>query len=143
MPGYAKSVEATAPAYQPEGQELACAWNRVTLLAAELTLNAVIPLVRLPRGAIVHDVVLKVTDMDTASAGLVAVGVAGDTARYIQGASIQAAGAFRMANNATSAATSIAAVPLAAETVVNLLISTAPGTPAAGTVDISIFYTVE
>lgn len=143
MPTWTKPVDTTAPAYQPEGINGGIAWNRVGLLAAELTLNASYPLVRLPRGAIVHDVVLKVTDMDTATAGLVAVGVPGDTARYIQGASIQAAGSFRAANNATSAATMIAAGPLPAETVVSLLISTAPGTAAAGTVDIAIHYTCE
>lgn len=143
MPTYTKAVAATAPAYQGEGQELACAWNRVGLTAAELTLNAVYPLVRLPRGAVVHDVVFKTTDMDTATSGIASIGVAGDTERYVRRVSIQAAGAFRSANDATAAASMIAAVPLAGETTVDLLIQTAPGTAAAGTVDIAVFYTCE
>jgi hypothetical protein len=143
MPGYTKPVDATAPAYAPRGQDSAIAWNRMTLATNELTLNAVHPMVRLPARAIVHDIVLKVTDMDTATAGIVSVGVAGDTERYIRRVSIQAAGAFRASNDAVAAASMIAAAPLANETTVNLLIQTAPGTPAAGTVDIAVHYTVE
>lgn len=143
MPTYSKSVAATAPAYQGEGQELACAQNRVGFAAAELTLNAVYPLVRLPRGAIVHDVVLKVTDMDSGAAGIVSVGVAGDTERYIRRVSIQAAGTFRAGNDATATGTMIAASALSGETTVDLLVQTAPGTALAGTVDIAVFYTCE
>jgi hypothetical protein len=143
MPTYTKAVAATAPAYQGEGQELACAWNRVGLTAAELTLNAVYPLVRLPRGAIVHDVVIKVTDMDASTTGVASIGVAGDTERYIRRVSIQAAGGFRAANDATSAASMIAAAPLTGETTVDFLVQTAPTTAAAGTVDIAVFYTCE
>ena len=143
MPGYTNAVGATAPAFQPEGKECAVAWNRATFTTGELTLNAVYPLVRLPRGAVVHDITLKVTDMDGATAGVVSVGVAGDTERYIRRVSIQTAGVFRAGNDATAAASMIAATPLANETTVDLLIQTAPGTPAAGTVDISVFYTTE
>lgn len=143
MPGYTKPVAATAPAYAPRGQELACAWNRMTLVAGELTLNAVYPMVRLPRGAVVHDVFLKVTDMDTATSGIASVGVVGDTERFVRRVSIQAAGAFRAANDATAAASMIAAAPLANETTVDFLVQTAPGTAAAGTVDVAVYYTVE
>ena len=48
MPTWTKDVSAAAPVYQGEGQELACAWNRVALATGDLTLNNVIPLVRLP-----------------------------------------------------------------------------------------------
>lgn len=143
MPTYAKAVAATAPAYAPRGQNVAVAWNRVGLATGELTLNAVYPLVRLPRGAVVHDVTFKTTDMDTSTGLVLSVGVAGDTERYVRRLSGQAAGAARMANDATSAASCIAAVPLAAETTVDLLIQAAATTPAAGTVDISVLYTVE
>ncbi len=143
MPTYSKSVAATAPAYQGEGQELACAWNRVTFAAAELTLNATYPLVRLPRGAVVHDVVLKVTDMDTATSGVASIGVSGDTERYIRRVSIQAAGTFRAGNDATATASMIAAAALTGETTVDFLVQTAPGTAASGTVDIAVFYTCE
>jgi len=143
MPGYTKPVDATAPAFAPRGQDSAIAWNRVTLATGELTLNAVYPMVRLPARAIVHDVVLKVTDMDSATAGIVSVGVAGDTERYIRRVSIQAAGTHRAGNDATAAGTMIAAAPLANETTVNLLIQTAPGTAVAGTVDVAVHYTVE
>ena len=143
MPTYSKSVAATAPAYQPEGQDLAVAWNRVGLATGELTLNAVHPLVRLPRGAIVHDVVIKTTDMDTSTGLVLSVGVAGDTERYIRRVSGQAAGTFRAGNDATATASMIAAAALTGETTVDLLIQAAATTPAAGTVDIAVFYTTE
>lgn len=143
MPTYAKPVAATAPAYQSEGQELACAWNRVGVAAAELTLNAVIPAVRLPRGAVVHDVVLKTGDLDTGATGILSVGVAGDTERYIRRVSCQAAGVFRAGNDATAAASMIAAAALTGETTVDILVQTAPGTAQAGTIDIAVYYTCE
>jgi hypothetical protein len=144
MPGYLKPVAATAPAYQGEGQNGAVAQNRVTFLAAELTLNAVYPMVRLPRGAIIHDIVMTVSDMDGATSGIVSLGVAGDAERYIRRVSIQAAGTFRMGNDATAAAAIIAAPrALPNEVTLDLLIQTAPGTAAPGTVDIAVHYTCE
>jgi hypothetical protein len=143
MPTWTKDVTAAAPVYQSEGQELAVAWNRVALATADLTLNNVIPLVRLPRGAIVHDVFIRVTDMDSATSGIVSVGVTGDTERYIRRVSIQVAGAFRAANDATAVGTMIAAGAFTAESTVNLLIQTAPGTALAGTIDIAVYYTCE
>jgi hypothetical protein len=143
MPTYSKSVAATAPAFAPRGQDSAIAWNRVGFATGELTLNAVYPLVRLPKGAIVHEVKLTTTDMDASTGLVLSVGVAGDTERYIRRLSGQAAGTARMANDATAAATCVAAVPLAAETTVDLLIQAAATTPAAGTIDIAVHYTVE
>lgn len=143
MPGYTKSVAATAPAFTPDAQNLGCAWNRVTLATGELTLNAVHPLVRLPYNSRVHDVVLRVSDMDSGAAGIVSVGVAGDTERYIRRVSIQAAGAYRSGNDATAVGTMIAAAAFTGETTIDLLVQTAPGTAVAGTVEIAVFYTVE
>lgn len=143
MPGYIKPVAATAPAYAPRGQELACAQNRMTLATGELTLNAVHPIVRLPRGAIVHDVVFKTTDMDSSTGLIFSVGVVGDTERYVRRVSGQAAGVFRAGNDATAAASMIAAAPLAAETTVDVLVQAAATTPVAGTIDIAVLYTAE
>lgn len=143
MPTYSKAVDATAPAYQSEGQELACAWNRATLATGEMTLNAVIPMVRLPRGAIVHDVVLRTADIDSGTAGILSVGVAGDTERYIRRVSCQAAATFRSGNDATAVGTMLAASALSGETTVDVLIQTAPGTPVAGAIEVAVFYTCE
>ena len=143
MPGYTKPVADTAPAYQPEGQELACAWNRMTLATGELTLNQVHPIVRLPRGAVVHDVVFKTTDMDSSTGLIFSVGVAGDTERYIRRVSGQAAATFRAGNDATATGTMIAAAPLANETTVNVLVQAAATTAVAGTIDIAVYYTTE
>jgi len=144
MPTYPKGTPADRPAFAlTPGAVMHTASERVGILAGDLTLNNVIPLVKLPRGAIVHDVILKVTDMDSGTAGIVSVGVPGDTERYIRRVSCQVAGAFRSANDATAAGTMLAAAPLAADTVVGLLVQTAPGTALAGTVDIAVSYTME
>ena len=145
MPTYPKGTPADRPAFAViPGSVMHVASERVGILTGDLTLNNVIPLVKLPRGAIVHDVILKVTDMDSGAAGVVSVGVAGDTERYIRRVSIQAAGVFRAGNDATAAGTiTAAASALTADTVVNLLVQTAPGTALAGSVDISVIYTME
>lgn len=143
MATYSKSVASTAPAFQADGIEVACAWNRVSIASTELTLNNVIPMVRLPYGAIVHDVTFKNTDMDSGATLILSVGVSGDTERYIRRVSGQVAGVTRAGNDATAAASMIAAVPFTAEGTVDLLIQTAAGTPVAGTVDIAVFYTCE
>jgi hypothetical protein len=143
MPGYTKSVAVTAPAYQGEGQEMAVAWNRATFATGEMTLNAVYPMVRLPRGAVVHDVVFTTGDLDTGAACILSVGVAGDTERYVRRVSGQAAGTFRAGNDATAAASILAAAPLAAETTVDVLFQTAPGTAQAGSMQIAVYYTCE
>lgn len=143
MPGYTKPVGTTAPAFQGEGVECAVAWNRVTLASTELTLNAVWPLIRLPRGAVVHNVIFKTSDMDSSTGLIFSVGVAGDTERYIRRVSGQAAGTFQAGNDATAVTTMIAAVPLVGETTVDLLVQAAATTPVAGTVDVSVYYTCE
>jgi hypothetical protein len=144
MPTYTNPVAVTTPVYTPEGKECAVAWQTMGLATGELTLNAVHPLIYLPRGAVVHDMILITTDMDTSTGLVISVGVAGDTERYIRRLSGQTAGSARIANDATSAATVIAArAALTGDTVVNLLIQAAATTPAAGTVTIGIFYTCE
>lgn len=118
--------------------------NTVALATGDLTLNNVIPLVWLPRGAVVHDAVLITTDMDSSTGLVMSVGVVGDTERYIRRLSGQTAGAARIANDATAAATVIAAAAaLTADTRVDLLIQAAATTAVAGTVKIAIFYTCD
>lgn len=145
MPTYPKGLPADRPAFAlTPGAVMHTASERVTVLTGDLTLNNVIPLVKVPRGAVIHDITMVVSDMDTGAAGIVSVGVAGDTERYIRRVSCQAAGTFRMGNDATAAA-SIAAASrsFAADTVLNLLVQTAPATPAQGTVDIAVVYSME
>lgn len=144
MPTYPKGAPADRPAFTvTPGSLLHCVSERVGIATGDLTLNNVIPLVKLPRGAVVTDVVLRVSDMDSGSAGVVSVGVPGDTERYIRRVSCQAAGVFRSGNDATAAGTMITATALAADTVVGLLVQTAPGTAVAGTADIFVTYVME
>lgn len=144
MATYTNPVAVTSPVYTPEGKECAVAWQVAAIATGELTLNNVLPMIYLPRGAVVQDMILITTDMDTSTGLVLSVGVAGDTERYIRRLSGQAAGAARLANDATAAASVItAAAALTGDTVVNLLIQAAATTPAAGTVKLAIFYTCE
>lgn len=143
MPTWTKPVGATANVYAPQGQEAAVAWNRVSLATTDLTLNNSIEMVRLPQGAVVQQVLLRTGDLDGGAAGLLSVGVAGDTERYIRRVSCQAAATFTAGADATTVGTMLAAVPFTGETAISILVQTAPATPAAGTVDLSVLYVVE
>ena len=109
-----------------------------------MTLNNTIDIGYVPAGALVHDVIVAVTDIDTGTACVIAVGDAGSAARFIQGSTAgQAATVVRAGNNATSAATFAAHTPYTAPTKLYLTFTTAPGTPATGTLKVSVLYSVE
>jgi hypothetical protein len=62
-----------------------------------LVVNDVIQMVPVPKGAVVHEVILAVDDMDTGTALVLDVGDDGDTDRFIDDAGIgQAAGVARL-----------------------------------------------
>lgn len=146
MATYTKSVAATAPVYSPplKSKAVACLWNSVALATADMTLSNTISIGYVPAGARVIDVILTLTDIDTATACVVSVGDAGSAARFIQGSTAgQAATTVRAGNNATAAATLAAHTPYTAATLIYMTFATAPGTPATGTMTCSVLYTVE
>jgi hypothetical protein len=145
MPTYKNAVGATANTFESLGKNVACAWNEVAIATGDLTLNTVIPLVRLPRGAVVHDLLISFTDMDTSGSPTLAfsVGDTGSTARFIAAVTATAAATARAGNSATSAATFAAHTAYTTETVISALVSTAAATAAAGTMKVAVFYTCE
>lgn len=146
MATYTKSVAATAPVYSPplKSKAVACLWNSVALATADMTLSNTISIGYVPAGARVIDVILTLTDIDTATACVVSVGDAGSAARFIQGSTAgQAATTVRAGNNATAAATLAAHTHYTAATLIYMTFATAPGTPATGTMTCSVLYTVE
>ncbi len=144
MATYANVTGTTQPTFAPPGVgSLAVLENRVALATADMTLNNTIPIGRVPKGALVQDVILTLTDIDTGTACVVAVGDAGSAARFIQGSTAgQAATTVRAGNNATAAATFAAHTPYTAETLIYMTFTTAPGTPATGTAKVTVIYSI-
>ncbi len=143
MPTYSRDTAATGSLYKPPAQTVAVLHTVITMATTDLDINDTFDIGRLPRGAKVLDVVVAVTDMDSATAGLISVGDAGSTGRFISSASIQAAGVIRAGNNATSAALVAAHTAYTAETLLYGTVTTASGTPVAGTISATVFYTCE
>lgn len=146
MATYTNPVAATSPVYSPplRSKGTATLWNSVALATGDMTLNNTIPIGYLPAGAVVHDVVLTLTDIDSGTACVVAVGDAGSAARFIQGSTAgQTATTVRAGNNATSAATFAAHTAYTGPTLIYMTFTTAPGTPVAGTMKAYVQYTVE
>lgn len=66
-------------------------------LTAALALNDVIEMVKIPAGAVIHDVILSSTDLDTSTGVVLDVGDGSVTDRFIDGATIgQASGVARL-----------------------------------------------
>jgi len=143
MPTYSRDTGVTSSLYKPSAQTVGVLHNVITMATTDLDLNDTFDIGRLPRGAKVLDVILYVTDMDSSTAGLISVGDAGSTGRFISSASIQAAGAIRAGNNATSAALCAAHTAYTAETLLYGTVTTASGTAVAGTISATVLYTCE
>lgn len=119
---------------------LVCVAGTVTIPTSGLALNAVTPLVRVPKGFTVIHATLEVTDMDTnASPTLVlAVGDATVNNRILTGLTIGQTGGI----NSVIAATGHQ-FRYTDETTINLTATTAAATAAAGTVQISLLGVID
>jgi hypothetical protein len=112
----------------------------LALSAADLTLNALHSMFRLPRNAVVVGGLFRSDDLDSngAPAILMTVGDAGNAARYFASTSIGQTGGVTAALAAAGAF-----FKTATETVVTVTIAAAPATPQAGSIDLSLFYYVD
>ena len=112
------------------------------------TVNAVLGTIYVPNNAIIHDVIVAVTDMDDGATGLIDVGdssgpATADDNRFIAGFSIQAAG-----NHAAAASGNLledkvyAYVNSDAQTEqgIEVTVNTAAATGAAGTITMTVVY---
>lgn len=147
MPTYPKGTPSARPAFAvTPGAVQHCVSEAVGVLTTDLTLNTVIPLVKLPRGAVVKDVTVYATDMDTNGAPTLAfhVGDSGDADRFIVASNVgQTGGKVSAGNTAAAAVTTANAGAYAAETVINATVSTAAATAAAGTLLVFVEYVME
>jgi hypothetical protein len=144
MPTYSRDTNAlTARVYEPPGATVAAITQIVGMATGDLDLNDTFDIGRLPAGSRVLDVIAAVTDMDTGSTGTIHIGDAGDPDRFISGGSIQAAGVLRAGNNATAAANFAAHTRYTAETLIYGTVAAAPTGAQAGTITVTVLYTVE
>jgi hypothetical protein len=117
---------------------LVCVAGTVAVGTAGLALNAVTPLVRVPKGFTVIHATLEATDMDSATALVLAVGDTGSNNRILTGLTIGQAGGISSAIAATGHQHRYAD-----ETTINLTATTAAGTAVAGTVQISLLGVID
>ena len=143
MPTYSRDTSTAGNLYKPSAQTVAALHTVITMATGDLDANDTFDIGRVPRGAKVLDVILYVTDMDSGAAGLISVGDAGSTGRFISSASIQAAGRLAAGNNATSAALCAAHTAYTAETLIYGTVTTASGTAVAGTISATVLYICE
>lgn len=113
------------------------AGEEITVSAAQLTLNATLGSVKVPKGAVIIGVQLLSTDIDTGGSPAVVLGVgdSGDDDRLLSGATVGQAGGF----SNTIAATGYA-YQYTSETTVQVKVKTAPATAAAGTLTYGVTY---
>lgn len=138
------TISATGPRFSPMGENAVGKFNQVVTLGTAAVGNAGSLVVGyLPKGALVTDASLSITDVDTGAAFVCSLGIAGDLSAFINAGTIgQAAGTLRAGNNATSAAKMAAMAALTADTAVIFNTITAAATAAAGTATINIDYII-
>jgi hypothetical protein len=117
---------------------LVCVAGSVAVGTAGLALNAVTPLVRVPKGFTVIHATLEATDMDSGTALVLAVGDATVNNRILTGLTIGQAGGISSAIAVTGHQ-----FRYADETTINLTATTAAGGAVAGTVQISLLGVID
>jgi hypothetical protein len=117
---------------------LVCVAGTVAVGTAGLALNAVTPLVRVPKGFTVIHATLEATDMDSGTALVLAVGDTASNNRILTGLTIGQSGGISSAIAATGHQHRYAE-----ETTINLTATTAAGTAVAGTVQISLLGVID
>jgi hypothetical protein len=119
---------------------LVCVAGSVAVGTAGLALNAVTPLVRVPKGFTVIHATLEATDMDTNGTPLLtlAVGDATVNNRILTGLTIGRTGGISSAIDAAGHQ-----FRYAEETTINLTATAAAATAAAGTVQLSLFGVID
>lgn len=103
-----------------------------------LALNDVIEMVKVPKEAVILDIILTSTDIDTGAAATMSVGDGGSVARYITDSTVgQAGGMVRLTNYA-----GVGYVYTANDTI-DVKITTAPAGGGTGTIGLMVFYSMK
>jgi hypothetical protein len=107
-------------------------------LAAALDTNDLIPMVKVPAGATVIDVILDVPDLDSGTDVLMSVGYTGALTAFISSSTVAQTGGI--------ARTSVAggtAILFSAEDNVQLTVTLGPTTETTGTISLTVLYTMD
>lgn len=115
------------------------AGEEITVTAAQLTLNALFGSIKVPKGAVIIGAHLKSTDIDTngSPAVVLAVGDATTADRLITGSTIGQAGGYSSAIDKAGWS-----FQYTTETLLQIKVTTAPATAAAGTFTYGVSYVV-
>lgn len=139
FPTIASGAAAPAAKTSTSSNQVVFAGETITVTAAQLTLNALLGNVRVPKGAEILAVSLDATDIDTNGTPLVtlAIGDAGDNDRLLTANTIGQTGAAPV--GPTIAKTGFG-YQYTDETLVQVLVAAAPATAAAGTIKYGVWY---
>lgn len=108
------------------------------VVVGELELADVIQMVKIPKGATILDVILGSDDLDSAGpAILLDVGDAGDPDRFIAASTVAQAGGVARLDQVDGLA-----YEYTEDDTIDVTINTAPTTAAAGTINLTVLYTM-
>jgi hypothetical protein len=107
-------------------------------LAAALETNDLIPMVKVPAGATVIDVILDVPDLDSGTDVLMSVGYTGALTAFISSSTVAQAGGIVRTSVAGGTA-----ILFSAEDMVQLTVTTGPTTETTGTISLTVLYTMD
>lgn len=120
----------------------------VYALAAALVVDDVIQMVKIPKGAMILDMVLSAEDLDSGGSPAIVldVGDGGDTDRFIDGSTIgQAGGVIRLGSGVAAAvADGTNGYVYTADDTIDVYVQVAPATGATtGNITLTVIYTME
>lgn len=122
--------------FEGRGNQASIMHNQVSL-SANVVVNDIVEAVRLPKGAIVTDVMVVASDMDTNGTPTLAfsIGYGGDDDYFIVATTIGQTGGVARASAATAKP-----LTLAAEDTIDIKWTAVAATFASGTLDITVTY---
>jgi hypothetical protein len=115
-----------------------CSKTGTYTLTAALETNDLIPMVKVPAGATVINVVLDVPDLDSGTDVLLSVGYTGALTAFISSSTVAQTGGVARTDQAGGSA-----VLFSAEDNVQLTVTTGPTTETSGTISLTVFYTMD
>lgn len=145
MATYLLPVSATGSTWTTDGLNKGTVYNKITVATTDLALNAVMTFGYLPPNAMVTDVVMHTTDLDTGGSPALVfdVGTVANTDLLIDGTTIgQTGGTIRAGNVAGAAITTADWAITTAPTALQILTQVAAATAATGTISIAVDYIV-
>jgi len=131
------NAKAASTVMYREGLDITSVFATHTLTTAEQQADDVVQMVKIPKGATILDVILTSADIDSATSAVLAVGDGSDDDRFITGSTIGQAGGVERLN-----AFAGLNYEYTADDTIDLNVTTAPGTPVEGVINLCVIYTM-